>query len=160
MNENNGLTQQEIIDFTVVTTEYLEKWQKYPENSLFAGWNWAAFFMTFYWMIFRKMYKMFLTIGIYSLLYVAVISMWNFENIGTASLVVIIILAIAPYIISGLFGTGLYRRKALKVVSQTIDMNENEKKAYLNKKGNTNSTGVWILFGIILGTNILISLSH
>ena len=153
------LTQQEIEEFTGDKAGYyLEKWQKYPETSLFAGWNGVAFFLTYYWAVFRKMYA----ISICAVLYTGILGFITGFGIGIGALslspirfVPILLLGIAPNFFFGFLGNGLYRRKAIKAVSQTTSMDEDEKKVYLNKTGNVSNKGVLILLSVIVATNLL-----
>jgi len=157
------LTQQEIEEFTVTNSEYyVAKWQKYPENSLFAGWNWAAFFVPPYWAAFRKMYALIGIIVLYQaflgVLFLGILSLDASEDMIMSYPILLIptfLLVNAQCLFLGLLGTGLYRRKAMKAVSLTTGMDENEKKEYLNKAGNISNKAVMITLAAMASYAIL-----
>ena len=139
------LTQQEIEDFVVSNHEYyLKKWQKYPENSLFSGWNWVAFFFPHIWALYRKMYILLL---LYAAYYIADALIFRFFIEETIfSLLVRLIVAVIINVLYGMYATGLYRRKAMSTVSEATGMSEAEKKEYLKNKGDVSKTGMLIFF--------------
>jgi len=156
------MTQQEIEEFTVANTMYFaRKWQKYPESSLFSGWNWVAFFLTFYWAMYRKMYALGAVVIVYAVTVqtAMLFSLWH-GILTTGSLPDIFLMGlvtIAPCAFMGALGTGLYRKKAVGALSQTADMDTEQKKEYLNKKGGVNISAALICLAIVVTSNIIIS---
>jgi len=156
MDYNFELTTQEIEDFTVVNPEYyIRKWQKHPGQGLFAGWNWAAFFLTWYWMAYRKMWGM---LGIYILILFLVFifellilwSTWE-SGISFGLIIVMLMLTIFIMLLPGLLANGFYRRKTIKVLSKTTGMTENERKEYLHKHGNVSGKALSVAILISAG---------
>ncbi|GAA0070341.1 hypothetical protein UT300003_18640 [Clostridium sardiniense] len=56
---DDDITSDEFVSFIGVknTEYYLEKLEMYRDNEKFSSWNWAAFFLMVYWLLYRKMYK-------------------------------------------------------------------------------------------------------
>lgn len=56
---NDEITSDEFVSFVGPknTEYYLEKLEVYNTNEKFSSWNWAAFFLMVYWLLYRKMYK-------------------------------------------------------------------------------------------------------
>lgn len=56
---NDEITSDEFVSFVGPknTEYYLEKWEMYKDNEKFSSWNWPAFFLMVYWLLYRKMYK-------------------------------------------------------------------------------------------------------
>lgn len=55
----NAVTEEDFITFVGEknTEYYLDKFERYQSNQNFASWNWAAFFLGMFWILYRKLYK-------------------------------------------------------------------------------------------------------
>lgn len=55
----NAVTEEDFITFVGEknTEYYLDKFYRYQSNQNFASWNWAAFFLGMFWILYRKLYK-------------------------------------------------------------------------------------------------------
>ncbi|WP_338587196.1 DUF2628 domain-containing protein [Clostridium baratii] len=56
----NAVTEEDFITFVGEknTEYYLDKFYRYQSNQNFASWNWAAFFLGMFWILYRKLYKL------------------------------------------------------------------------------------------------------
>lgn len=56
----NAVTEEDFITFVGEknTEYYLDKFERYQSNQNFASWNWAAFFLGMFWILYRKLYKL------------------------------------------------------------------------------------------------------
>lgn len=56
----NAVTEADFIAFVGEknTEYYLDKFERYQSNQNFASWNWAAFFLGMFWILYRKLYKL------------------------------------------------------------------------------------------------------
>ena len=55
----NAVTEEDFMTFVGEknTEYYLDKFERYQSNQNFASWNWAAFFLGMFWILYRKLYK-------------------------------------------------------------------------------------------------------
>lgn len=55
----NAVTEEDFMIFVGEknTEYYLDKFYRYQSNQNFASWNWAAFFLGMFWILYRKLYK-------------------------------------------------------------------------------------------------------
>ncbi len=84
---------------------YLDKFEQFDEDGdgLHASWNWAAFFFTGLWALYRKMYAWFFVI----LAFAIIVNMA--EKINTPSWVVLLLYL--PFLGFAVYGNSLYYRK-------------------------------------------------
>jgi hypothetical protein len=127
---------------------YEKKWRK--EYS----WNWAAFFLSFLWMGYRKMYKqIFILFGVFLLLDL----LWfrftvNPEN--TSSVISFII-----FIVIGFTGNKLYKNKTKNAVNYISDLklSKEEELEELSTIGGISFSGVLVSVSIAFGYFLLSS---
>ncbi|PRO65876.1 DUF2628 domain-containing protein [Alkalicoccus urumqiensis] len=126
--------------------KYLTKWG-YADNSAVPkiGWNWGAFFFSYYWLWYRKMYKTaFAFLGIWLGIYlISFGSVYHFDGFYFIAYLI-------TFFLSGIFGDYLYFNSAARKVEQIL-LSDGEpalKEARLKKKGGVSSINV--LAGLLL----------
>lgn len=87
------------------TQHYLDYFDKYQSTGKKSSWNWAAFFFTFQWMLYRKMY-----LFSFSFLILFVISTLSLIYLLTSNTLWIIscLFILASYLFFGFFGNYIY----------------------------------------------------
>jgi len=123
-------------------TYYKFKWLKgdHPERAL--TWNWAAFFLTIFWLGYRKMYQpLIIILGLY--LAVDVIEvMSEFHPVASA---IVDYAGIGASVFLGMFGNALYYRHAKKQIAKTEERYPG-KRMQINR-GGTSGKGVFAAIG-------------
>jgi len=125
------------------TVFYSENW-KIHSNKVFKGWNFAACFFSFEWMLYRKLYMeaFFLNLAIRSISKIPNIFLSSIRiSIFNFSLVDIVI-----SIIVGVIANTLYYNKYLRVLNSSIELSEEERYVILKKKGGVNYLILLIYF--------------
>lgn len=120
---------------------YLRQTNTYRVNSKFTNWNWSSFFLTFYWLLYRKLYGV--AFG-----YFAINIVGHF--LGPVSLIMRIIL--------GFYGNNIYLKAAEKKIRGIRRLNHNlSREEYLVKireQGGTNIIAplafLFVFFAIII----------
>lgn len=107
---------------------YLPKFQETKAQNKKTSWNWPAFLITPYWMIYRKMYA-----------YGAIVLGASFV-LSLLGATVGFLLALCGYIALGLFGNYIYMNSLEKKAIQAKAMNEPFKAQFLAQNGGVNST--------------------
>lgn len=154
-----ALTEQEITSFVVENTAYyIKKWQGHPNESLYAGWNWSAFIFTYGWVAYRKMYALACLVFVAHFLLVIFITYVTYFGVYYLYPLIYIdslvhpALVLLPNFFFGIFGTGIYRRRARKIIATTDEMGEEEeKKEFLYKKGNKSVVGLFVYLIVSAG---------
>ncbi|MBD8048147.1 MAG: DUF2628 domain-containing protein [Clostridium argentinense] len=120
---------------------YLDKWVNLKFTNKYASWNWCAFFMSSYWLLYRKMYLWgFVTIVV------------NFVSIGG---IVIGETIIPPLVLStllGIFGNSIYYNHAKEKIYKVKEKNlsEEEKLKLIKKRGGINLAIPLLIFILTL----------
>lgn len=125
---------------------YFIKWRKGK-----ISWNWAAFFLNIFWLGYRKMYGMVLTIlGTYIaiILLTVLLDLGELLNAGIG-------LGIAVFL--GMYGNQLYKDHALKQVKKLQEQHGERAGVYLARYGGPSWDGFWISFASFIGYVILTS---
>ncbi len=139
---NDVITSDEFIAFVGVknTEYYLEKWERYQDNEKFSSWNWAAFFLEIYWLLYRKMYTV---AGI-----VFAINFASYFILGPIAPTISLVLRIGI----GVYANQIYIKDSLTKITniKKFSRNLNSDALYLrlNTNGGTNLVAPLILFGI------------
>ncbi len=142
--------QSTVIDYDVqqligIKAEYyIPKFRELKSNNKNTSWNWAAFLVTPYWMIYRKMYG------------------YGAGLLGVAFLLSLIgsvflsLLLFAGYIVLGVFGNDIYMKFLENKANQAKTMSEPYKTQFILKNCGVNTTAtVLTLIGYALLTAIL-----
>lgn len=115
---------------------YMPKFMDMQYNGKKTSWNWCAFLVPVYWLLYRRMY-----------MYAAVYFILSFVLAFMGGL------GFALNILLGLFGNFLYMKNVENLAAAARNMNENEKQIFIAKKGGVSKGAViaWIAFGMIIG---------
>lgn len=110
------------------TEYYIPKFQELKSQNKQTSWNWPAFLVAPYWMIYRKMYG-----------YGAAVLGINFilSLIGSGFLSLI---SLAGYIVIGIFANSIYMKFLEGKASQAKAMNEPYKSQFIAQNGGVNTT--------------------
>ena len=127
------------------TDYYIPKFNSMRTEGKKVKWNWAAFFLSYYWMFYRKMYLLGSAV-----LTVSVI----FSLIKPAAFY----LSLAVAVFMGLMGNYLYKYHVEQETAKIKDIPHMQRSNYLNKKGGTNIALPLIILGVILFIAILVNI--
>ncbi|MEK4523111.1 DUF2628 domain-containing protein [Psychrobacillus sp. FSL W7-1493] len=134
------------------------KWEYYSRKwNHGLSWNWAAFFLSFFWLGYRKMYAYIFTIFGLFLLYdiIIVLSGLDFgpdETIG-----------ITAGVVCGILGNNLYLMHAnrqIKRVTEQQHGSEEFVQSELQLRGGTSWLGVLAAFGLLILYGVLAGLIY
>lgn len=144
-SEKNHITEDNLFKFIgAKNLDYYAKiFRRNKEKDNFASWNWASFLFAPFWLAYRKMY------GWLAILIVADIVA---EGIGTASVVVGLLLKIAIMVIAGIFGNCIYLahcKKKINSINSALEGYEN-KDEVMKANGGTSGLSVVIFFLAII----------
>ena len=157
-HDTNTITLQQFFDFVKksdheklddpltikpATQKYIRMFKHHDHKKFFLSWNWSAFFFSFYWMVFRKMYLMAIgfTVGallVWSVISFAFISLFHLAN-GVYHLSYEMqvaggfILALPTFIIMSVYTSASYNWLYLRHVKKCILKNK-WNKAGVSKK--------------------------
>lgn len=120
---------------------YLPRFEKMENLNSFTSWNWAACLFSTGWMMYRKMY-------------VFGIAMWVVSNIVTAldSGILNLVLCVA----SGLLGNYLYMKDINNRTEKAMNMQPEEREAYIQKNSGTSWMGVIALFVLAMVVQMIL----
>ena len=126
---------------------YMPKFWEMKTSKKNTSWNFASFFLTAYWLIYRKMYA-------YGFIYLGACALCGIiPFIGS---VLSIILGIGGAVLGGIYGNYIYMMEVEKRISQERAMPDMYKSAHRAKKSGTNivvplclAGGVFLLFFIL-----------
>jgi hypothetical protein len=123
---------------------YLPKFQVMKSQNKITSWNWPAFLVTPYWMIYRKMYG------------------YGFAALGAAFLIALFdsyflfLLSLAGYIVLGIFANNIYMKHLEGIAEQARFMTEPYKSQFIVKNSGVNTAAtVLTLLGYALLIGIL-----
>lgn len=141
---NSGV--EELRQWVGVNGEYyLPKFREMKEQNKQTSWNWPAFLITPYWLIYRKMYAY--GAGMLAGLFVL-------SRIGSTFLP---LLSLAAYIVMGIFGNGVYMKFLEGKAAQAKTVDEPFRSQFIAKNGGVNTTaavltavGYYLLIFILL----------
>ncbi|WP_339161230.1 DUF2628 domain-containing protein [Siminovitchia sp. FSL H7-0308] len=126
---------------------YEEKWKN--EYS----WNWAAFFLTFLWLGYRKMYGViFGFVGLNLLIDFILYFVTHEIYSTTSSTIMSIIFFIIPSTVLGYTGNYFYKRQAEKniIYLNKLNYDTSESMSELRKKGGVSSIGLMLAIKIMM----------
>ena len=105
---------------------YLDKFSKMDISGKKNSWNWAAFFFTDAWMLYRKMYKWFL---------ITIIGQWIVAAIIPSLFIVVRVLV-------ALFGNYLYKEHIDKLSTDGALLPADQQEAHRKKHGGTSTKAI------------------
>ncbi len=120
---------------------YIPKFNEMKAQNKKTSWNWCAFLVAPYWFIYRKMYG------------------YGAAALGAAFILSVIggiftsLLALAGYIVLGIYGNYIYMQQVDKNVAQLKTLTEPYKTQLISRNGGTNSTATILT---VVGYAILI----
>lgn len=115
---------------------YIPKFEEIMENKDKESWNYSAFFFSFSWLVYRKMYIEGFTILAINIL---VMFIGNWEGV----------VSILTHFICGIYGNYLYFNHCKKKINDNIDLDENLKNNKLHRVGGVSIFGLIIVFIIV-----------
>ncbi|MGV3487102.1 MAG: DUF2628 domain-containing protein [Tuberibacillus sp.] len=122
---------------------YIKKWNRTPTPGRAVSWNWAAFFLTGYWLSYRKMY-------LYTLIWFLItygcslpIFFIGFDHLGWSILFDCIAFGISFAL--GMFGNAIYYQHAQKKLQKWEQDTTLQSKTTLSKMGGTGWLGTVLL---------------
>lgn len=135
-----------------------EKWEYYSRKwGQGLSWNWAAFFLSFFWLGYRKMYTyIFIILGLF-LLYDIIIVLSGVD-FGVDSTI-----GITVGVICGFLGNYLYlmhANKEIKRVTEQPYASDEHVEDELQQRGGTSWLGVLSAFGLLIVYGILAGLIY
>ena len=116
---------------------YLQKRSELIAKGSKIRWNWAAFLLSIYWMIYRKLYLLGFVLLVVSMFFSYIIG-------GVLSIVV----SCGISILAGLLGNYLYTEYANNCLNEAAEMDSERRDAYIAEKGGTN-LGLTLLVGAL-----------
>ncbi|MCB4809921.1 DUF2628 domain-containing protein [Methylovorus menthalis] len=134
------------------TAYYLNKFQKFDAlGKTSAGWHWPAFFITFYWGLYRKMWRNAL---IYFLSpYLVAIAVGILGIIGGNSPVIPLIVGLVyvayllgAWILPGIYGDALYYKHCKKLIEKVKASTPDHQRQLgeLTGRGGTSGAALWV----------------
>ncbi|MGE6502874.1 DUF2628 domain-containing protein [Bacillus wiedmannii] len=134
------------------TAYYDFKWGKVENPAQGNTWNWVAFFFPPFWLVYRKMYKLF---SILMLLSVPSILIPPFIDIPDGIFLSIgLVFQLGMMIFTGWQGNRLYYKHAVRILHKEENMPDHEKAYYLQSKGGASfasMVGLHIIVGLVFG---------
>jgi len=116
---------------------YTAKFEKMRNSGNTASWNWPAFFFSFMWFAYRKMYG--IAFGILALNFFLLLLPGSASNLILS-------------VVSGIMGNNLYYKFYLKESEKARLMPDVQRHQYLSSRGGTSAGAVWgmIILWIVL----------
>lgn len=109
------------------TEYYLPHFEKFETLNSFTSWNWPAFFVGCWWMLYRKMY-------VFGAVVFAVNELLALMNVGLLGLLISIGL--------GVVGNYLYMKDIDSRTEKAMNMQPEEREMYIQKNSGTGWTGI------------------
>ena len=139
---------------------YWGNWQRAVGGGLRAGFNWAAFFLSFAWMLYRKMYReFFIWIGVVFGLGVlqGVVGYLTEKNLDGLDKVQNLVIAVTM----GMLGNGLYLRRAKRVIgnARAQEPDPERRAALLRARGGTSWIGLLVAIAVGIGFGVLAAMA-
>ncbi len=152
-NTGTNLNQEDLFRLFVGGKKedyYLHKWSKGDRS-----WNWAAFFLSIFWLGYRKMYKpLFMMFTIFLMMdIVFILSGIDSTSFNNA-------IGIVVSITLGAWGNYLYRRHAVKNINLLTEnnMSHEELQRVIELRGGSSWKGVWGVVGLLIIYILLVML--
>lgn len=138
------------------TGYYFGKWESLLSGSAgWAGFNWAAFFFSIPWLLYRRLYKiLFIFLGL--IVVVAMLEEFLFDGLFPPLLATPFFLAMP--LLCGFYGNQWYFVHALKKIRDVDQPSPDARWAALDKAGGTNPVGLAVLLSLAVVIKILDSI--
>ena len=124
-----------------------------------ASWHWPAFFVTFYWMLYRKLWvpaAVYFFAPAVAIMAASVVgALLDLSGDAAAALIFIVAMAVA-YVLPSMYANRFYYKKCKELVAQAqrIHHSREDQLRWLASEGNTSRVGMWIAV-VVIGTAIL-----
>jgi hypothetical protein len=157
----HDLTREEVRAFVGLRNAYYwRNWQRATGGSLRAGFNWAAFFLSFGWMLNRKMYRETL-VGFAILLAVGVLQGLAAYTTGMNLNALGRVEDIAVAVTMGMLGNGLYLRRARRIIAdvRAREPDPERREALLRARGGRSWLGILIAVVLTIAGAVVASMA-
>ncbi|WP_434777271.1 pilin [Neisseria sp. Ec49-e6-T10] len=158
MNEATGYSYESLYGLFVGTNQayYKKIFKRFDQQDSFVSWNWAAGFVTLFWLIYRKMWVravIYFFVPIASLILLsivmAILTPFFKESIGLIFSILLFVVVIGLFLIPGLYGNSWYYRYTKNHVEQLSYYEDKQQiKRFCQQKGGGNLVAVLIACGI------------
>ena len=146
---------------------YLQRFEEYEANGKTTiGWHWPAFFITFYWLLYRKMWLAALLYFILPYLCTSVLGVVGSLLGASGTLLVSVgylLYILAILLLPPMFANGLYYRHCQSKIRQAEQLHDDRERqlGYLSAKGGTSSIILFVvlIFGFIAVIGILAAIA-
>jgi|SRR5579859_424832 len=158
------ISPDEVTAFVVSNDRYYRRsWAQLMHgrrSGLLAGFNKAAFFLSLFWLLYRKMYKEFFLFAGPGLVIGILTQMIPVDPSLDRTIDHVINIAVASTV--GTLGNGLYFRRARRVIEQARREEPDRAKriSYLRRRGGTTMIGPLVLLFVIVGSIALAGLER
>ncbi|MGG1677336.1 DUF2628 domain-containing protein [Neobacillus sp. NRS-1170] len=147
--ESSGLDEYEAV-VRNNKSYYGYKWGLVPDPAKKSTWNWAAFFLPFFWLPYRKMFKPFYILGLMPMLLTVVYSLIAMPDWLYA--VILLACSLGSAFVVGWNGNRLYFIHITKILERAKTLPEKQRVHYIQNKGGTH-------IGTMLGLHLLLSVA-
>ncbi|WP_102691420.1 DUF2628 domain-containing protein [Rummeliibacillus pycnus] len=126
---------------------YERKWRKKY------SWNWAAFFLGYFWLGYRRMYRVLLSIVVIQMVIGLLFSQANSDAYDN----IIRFITFITGIFLGVYGNKLYKNKAEKTIVHVgnFKLNEQDELREIEQRGGTSIGGIFLAIGIMFASAII-----
>jgi Tfp pilus assembly major pilin PilA len=138
------------------TDYYLTQFQKFANSGVSASWNWPAFFITFYWLLYRKMWLYALAFFIFPyillILFGIILGMSGSDPSSLIAGIFWLLYIGISFILIPIYANGIYyRRVENKIAAVKVGSADNEKRLrILSAKGGTSSAAIIVILVIFI----------
>lgn len=142
------------------TEYYRSRFVKFDDDSSRVSWNWPAFFITFYWLLYRKMWA-WAALYFFLPIVVSLVGAFVFGMSETLDALINVVYLLFSLTIVPMYANALYHRHLRNKISEADSggLGEPEKREWLAKKGGTSNVALIIfLVVIVIGIGAAIAL--
>jgi len=142
---------------------YLERFRRFQNNGAYVSWNWPAFLVTTYWLLYRKMWALaiayLLGFTVLSSFIEYVVAQTISEDAGT--LVYFVLTIAVSFVLVPMFANRLYYDHATRKVAaiEALGLSEEQTVELVSKKGGTSWLAVIVTVLLALGLGVLFAMT-
>jgi Tfp pilus assembly protein PilE len=147
---------------------YLQHFARFDdEGKAGATWHWPAFFVTFYWLLYRKMWINALIYFLFPYVFLVLFGIIGVLARGAAGLVIVtgyLLYFVAIFILLPMYANALYYRQCKKTIAAVCSTSHNTQRQLgeLSGKGGTSSVVIFVIliltFVAVLGILVAIAI--
>lgn len=144
---------------------YLKKFMAFDSDSKAQrSWHWPAFLLTFYWMLYRKMWAnavIYLLLGYSGFALVGSVTRHLANSTGSLSILLYGALLLSLFVLPAIYANALYYRHCRKLITKAQQQTENPNQIYglLASRGGTSNLMVSIMVVVGLSMSGLLAAS-